>query len=151
MLPREHRLRSNQEFQRVYRVGRSWAHPLAALHVAAAPGNQRFGISVSKKVGNAVRRNRVRRRLREIVRAALPDLRVGFDAVVVARAAAADAEFAALSEALSELFRRSRLRREPGEAPGTLYELPAGGRPPRPRPERSAGAAREGGSAQPAP
>jgi len=98
-----------------------------------APGNLRFGISVSKKVGNAVLRNRVRRRLREVLRAALPDLRVGFDAVLVARAAASSAEFEVLSQAVLELFRRARLNREPGEPLDTLYLLPAGGRPPRPR------------------
>ncbi|MGV3719890.1 MAG: ribonuclease P protein component [Actinomycetota bacterium] len=144
MLPREHRLRSNREFQRVYRVGKSWAHPLAALHLAPLSGNRRFGISVSKKVGNAVLRNRVRRRLREVVRAALPDLRTGFDAVIVARAAAADADFEALSQSVAELFRRARLIREPGEPPDTLYQLPAGGRPPRSRgAQHPTGGARE--------
>lgn len=144
MLPREHRLRSNREFQRVYRVGRSWVHPLAALHLAPLSGNQRFGVSVSKKVGNAVQRNRVRRRLREVIRAALPDLRTGFDAVIVARAAAVDAELEALTQAVTELFRRARLVREPGEPLDTLYQLPAGGRPPRSRGAQTpAGSARE--------
>lgn len=133
MLPREHRLRSNRDFQRVYRIGRSWAHPLAALHLAASPSGRRFGISVSKKVGNAVRRNRVRRRLREVIRAAFPELRTGYDAVIVARAAAAEADFEALTQAIAELFRRAHLIREPGEPPDTLYQLPAGGRPPRSR------------------
>jgi len=136
MLPRGHRLRSNREFQRVYRVGKSWAHPLAALHVMAQPGERRFGISVSKKVGNAVVRNRVRRRIREIMRAALPELKQDFDAIVVARSASADADFTALSHALSELFRRSRLQREPEQPPDTPYTLPGGGRPGRPSRDR---------------
>jgi len=136
MLPRGHRLRSNQEFQRVYRMGKSWAHPLAALHVIAQPGEQRFGISVSKKVGNAVVRNRVRRRIREILRAALPELKQGFDGVIVARSASAAADFAALTHALEELFRRSRLQREPEQSPDTPYTLPGGGRPGRPSRER---------------
>ena len=139
MLPREHRLRSNQEFQRVYRVGRSWAHPLAALHVLPQPGAQRFGISVSKKVGKAVCRNLVRRRVREILRAALPELKCGFDAIVVARSGAADADFAALTEALTELIRRSRLLREPEAALDTPYTLPAGGRSGRPDGARGRG------------
>lgn len=136
MLPSGHRLRSNREFQRVYRVGKSWAHPLAALHVLEQPGERRFGISVSKKVGNAVVRNRVRRRVREILRAALPELKQGFDAIIVARSAAAEADFAALTSALEELFRRSRLRREPEQSPETPYTLPGGGRPGRPARER---------------
>jgi ribonuclease P protein component len=152
MLPREHRLRSNQEFQRVYRVGRSWAHPLAALTLMPAPGNRRFGISVSKKVGKAVQRNRVRRRIREVIRASLPDLRLGFDAVIVARADAAEAEFSVLGEAIAELFRRARLIREPGEPLDSLYLLPAGGRPARPRSESSKkGREQPGPRPEPAP
>ena len=129
MLPRERRLRANQDFQRVYASGRSWAHPLAALHVLQQPSGQRLGISVSKKVGSAVRRNRVRRRLREILRARLPGWREGFDAVVVARPETADAEFAVLGRVIDELARRARLPREPEEPPNSLYTMPEGGRP----------------------
>lgn len=136
MLPSGHRLRSNREFQRVYRVGKSWAHPLAALHAMPQPGEQRFGISVSKKVGNAVVRNRVRRRIREILRAALPELKQGFDGIIVARPASSEAEFTELSQALGELFRRSRLQREPEQPPDTPYTLPGGGRPGRPARDR---------------
>lgn len=145
MLPRGHRLRSNQEFQRVYRVGKSWAHPLAALHVTVQPGAQRFGISVSKKVGNAVARNRVRRRIREILRALLPETKLGFDAIIVARTASAEAEFAELSLAIAELFRRSGLRREPEQPSDTPYTLPGGGRPG--RPSRNRGSRPDPGSA----
>ncbi|MFN3648419.1 MAG: ribonuclease P protein component [Armatimonadota bacterium] len=126
MLPRDHRLRSTREFQQVYRGGRSWAHPLAALHVHPRPSGLRMGIAVSKKVGKAVVRNRVRRRLREIVRALLPEWKQGFDAVLVARSAAAEAEFAELEAAVRELARRARLPREPDAAPDALYIMPAG-------------------------
>lgn len=133
MLPRDLRLRAHSDFQQVYRSGRSWAHPLLVLHVLPRPEGRRIGISTSKKVGKAVQRNRVRRRLREIVRAALPDWKTGFDVVVAARSAAAEADFAALQDALQELARRARLLREPEAPPETLYTLPAGGRPARNR------------------
>jgi ribonuclease P protein component len=103
-------LRSNQEFQRVYRRGRSWAHPLLVLHVLPQPSGQRLGISVSKKVGKAVQRNLVRRRIREAVRAQAPAWKQGFDAVIVARTGAAGVEFWALSAALEELAKRARLK-----------------------------------------
>ena len=128
MLPRHQRLRSNQQFQVVYRRGRSWAHPLAALHVTQQPCAQRVGISVSKKVGGAVERNRVRRRIREIVRAQLPGWKDGFDAVLVLRRDAAQAEFAELARAVQELAKRARLVREPEAPLDTLYTLPASGR-----------------------
>lgn len=57
-----------------------------------------MGLSVSKKVGGAVRRNTVRRRLKEIFRAASPVLPGGVDFVVSARPAAADAAFEELNE-----------------------------------------------------
>lgn len=131
MLPESLRLRANREFQRVYGAGRSWAHPLLALHVLPRPEGQRVGLAVSRKVGSAVVRNRVRRRLRELVRAHASGWKSGVDIVLVARAAAAAAPYAALGTALAELARRSRLAREPEAAPGTLYTMPAGGRPPR--------------------
>jgi len=133
MLPRDQRLRASRDFQRVYRGGRSWAHPLLILHVRQQPQGQRVGISVSKKLGCAVRRNRVRRRIRELARLLLPEWRLGFDAVVVARNQAADAPFEALGDALRELARRARLPRELSDGSESLYSMPA------PRPGREGG------------
>ena len=136
MLPRDCRLRSNRDFQRVYRSGRSWAHPLAALHVLPQPTGRRLGISVSGKVGGAVQRNRVRRRLRELLRARLSGWKDGVDAVLVARKAAVEADFASLGQAVDELARRAHLVREPDGASDTQYTLPQGGRPARPAGEK---------------
>jgi ribonuclease P protein component len=82
----------------------------------------RLGITVSKKVGGAVVRNRVRRRLREAVRLRLPQWRTGFDLVLVARTAAAEASFEALGTAIDELAKRGRLVREPEEPSGAQLE-----------------------------
>jgi ribonuclease P protein component len=131
MLPRDLRLRANRDFQKVYGEGRSWAHPLLALHVLPQPEGQRIGFSVSRKVGKAVVRNRTRRRAREAVRAQIGSWKTGFDCVMVLRAAAAEAEFADLRAAIEELARRARLPREPGEGEDAHYTLPAGGRPAR--------------------
>ena len=65
-----------------------------------------MGLSVSKKVGVAVKRNAVRRRLREIFRSVAPDLLGGVDVVVSARAAAADAGFEELNEEFLAAMRK---------------------------------------------
>jgi len=129
MLPRYQRLRDNRDFQRVYGGGKSWAHPLLALNVLPRPAGKRVGISVSKKIGKAVQRNLVRRRLREVLRADLPCWRSGVDVVIVARAAASEAGFADLRAAVQELARRAHLLREPFDGADSPYTLPEGGRP----------------------
>lgn len=87
------------------------------------PGPVRVGFTVSKKVGNAVERNRVRRRLREIVRLNSGDaLRPGHDYVLVGRRAALSADFSALIEDYRRAIARIHATRRPksasvGEAP----------------------------------
>ena len=70
-------------------------------------GPARIGFTVSKKVGNAVERNRVRRRLREIVRAAGSSrIRTGHDYVIIGRRAALTAPFARIAEDFEGALRR---------------------------------------------
>jgi len=81
-------------------------------------GGPRLGLSVSKKVGVAVKRNVVRRRLHEIFRAAAPDLPGGVDLVVSARAAAADADFEELNEEFLAAMRKLNVRNAVGDTTG---------------------------------
>lgn len=69
-------------------------------------GDPRLGLSVSKKVGNAVTRNTVRRRLKEIFRASLSEIPGSLDLVVSARPAAAGASLFDLSEEFSRSLRK---------------------------------------------
>ena len=91
--------------------GRSWAHPLLVLHARRSDGPHfRLGVSVGKRIGNAVCRNRIRRRVRELVRARLKELQPGWDVVIVARTPAASAPFLTLGSALDQLVERAGLR-----------------------------------------
>ena len=109
MLPNSMRLRSNKDFRRVYAKGRSYVHPLLVLYALPNPEvSVRFGFSVSKKLGGAVQRNRVKRRLREVCRARIEQLKPGFDFVVVARKQLADADFQMIQATADELFRKAR-------------------------------------------
>ena len=127
MLPEPERLTRHRDFSAVYAAKRSWATPLLILYVRRyatgakaadadatkqineAAETRRFGFVVSKKVGKAHDRNRVKRRLREICRLRGAEWNRGFDAVFVARSAAAKAEYQALESAFAELMRRANL------------------------------------------
>ncbi len=104
------RLKAESDFRRVRSEGQSWTHPLFILY--ATPNrekNFRAGYSISKRVGPAVVRNRIRRRLREILRSCLKDVRLGWDIVIIARQAASSATFANMVEAIDSVLSRSRL------------------------------------------
>ena len=89
--PKASRLLRRAEFLAVKRQGRGFADgPLAASFRPAALAGARVGLTVSSQVGNAVQRNRIKRRLREAVRGELASLPL-VDLVVVARASAAQA------------------------------------------------------------
>lgn len=103
-MEKRYRLQKNRAFQYVYRRGRSVAcKNLVMLH-AKGRGMQ-VGFSVSKKVGNAVTRNLVKRRLRECFRPYLGDMKKGLY-VIVARPAAAEATFKELQRDTRYLLRK---------------------------------------------
>ena len=106
MLSRDQRLRRREDFESVRRRGRRVSN---RLFVVTAAQSQlpvtRWGLSVSKRVGGSVTRNRVKRLIRENVRtfASVP----GNDVVVIARAGVADANYLEVRQALKELLLRT--------------------------------------------
>ena len=93
-------LKENYEFRRMYAKGKSGVSP--CLVVYCRPNHRahnRLGITVGAKLGHAVVRNRVRRRLREIVRLNAPSMKTGWDIVVVARTRAVGCEYRELDRA----------------------------------------------------
>lgn len=118
---KQQRLRKREDFVAVYRRGRFYGHHLVALRVLANGGElTRFGFVVSKGIGKAVVRNRVRRRLREGVRT-LP-VASGWDMMIVARPPAAAADYHRLRDAVAGLFSQAGVlceERRKGENEGT--------------------------------
>lgn len=88
------RLTDSSEFERVYRRGTAYRGKLFSVHAFPNElGTLRLGLSVSKKVGNAVVRNTLRRRLREIFASVVPETGDELDLVVSARPRAREAGF----------------------------------------------------------
>jgi ribonuclease P protein component len=87
----------------------------------------RIGFTVSRKVGSAVERNRVRRRLREVVKRSAAQLRPGYDYVVVARRAALQEPFDRMVAAFDAAVRRVHAARTTGALSPTLSSPASGG------------------------
>jgi ribonuclease P protein component len=107
------RLRRAEDFGRLRQVGVTQSHRLMVLSFAPNElPNNRYGFIVGKRTGKAVTRNRIRRRLREIMRMLDPQLKPGFDIVLIARAPLAEQPFDAIMRTVSDLFRRVELFKE---------------------------------------
>ena len=109
--PKSARLFRASEFQRMRGEGAAIHGKFMLLSVLPRAGNgsARIGIITSRRVGGAVERNRVRRRLREIVRAELAHLLPGAWLVIVARHRAVEAEFAELRDEWLRLASRAHV------------------------------------------
>lgn len=87
-------VKENYEFRRIYRKGRSAVSPCLVVYCQKnRRGQSRLGVTVSTKLGHAVVRNRVRRRLREIYRLNREKMPAGYDIIIVARVRAAEAPY----------------------------------------------------------
>lgn len=124
MLPAAHRMRRSADFERTVRQGARAGRNTLVVHLVTRtdPGpGPAVGFVVSKGVGNAVVRNRVKRRLRALTTERLGTLPSGTDLVVRALGPAATADYATLGQELDGALRtagRRRAERDPG-APST--------------------------------
>jgi ribonuclease P protein component len=123
------RLKRRAEFLQVAAANRKWVAPGLILQVrrqpssespthdaapAAQPAPVRVGFTASRKVGNAVKRNRARRRLRAVAAQVLADAEPGMDFVLIARPATVERDYQALVGDLVAGLKRLKLYR--GEA-----------------------------------
>jgi len=106
-------VKENYEFRRIYRKGKSAVSPQLVIYCQRnRRGHSRLGVSVSTKLGCAVVRNRVRRRIREIYRLNKAKMLPGYDLIVVARVRAVETDYQKLDRAYLRLLEQLDLLRE---------------------------------------
>lgn len=105
-------LKENSAFRRLYHRGKTAGSRYLVIYCSRNRlGFNRYGMTVSTKLGHAVVRNRMRRRLREICRLNQQQLKQGYDIVIVARSAAVEAPFAQLTDSFLNVMDKLSLRR----------------------------------------
>jgi ribonuclease P protein component len=114
---RSFRLARSTDFKRVRRSGKSYAHPLVVLYALRSEGaGLRVGVSAGVAVGNAVKRNRAKRLLREAMQALLAQTLPGSDLLLIARAPLPASDLQHTRAALTSLLQRAGLLYEPNGA-----------------------------------
>ena len=107
-------LKENYAFRRLYAKGKSAASPCLAVYCRKNRlHHNRLGLTASVKLGHAVVRNRCRRRLREVYRLEKPQLKTGYDIILVARSRTATAPWPELQKQFRRLCRKVDLMKEP--------------------------------------
>lgn len=110
---KKYRLRKRQDFNKVYRRGKSFANRELIMYVMENYQNEkiRVGISISKKVGNAVTRNRIKRIIKDIFLNKINEnnLRQHIDIIIVARNPTSDMNYLQFNRSIDDLLRKSKL------------------------------------------
>lgn len=108
------RIRTTREFQAVVRGGEKVSSRGVSLYVHRRPGpGKRFGVAVAGRLGGAVARNRMKRRLREYVRLHRDHMREGIDLVVVAHRDLVQVNSDKFQMIMDDLFKRAKLFQQP--------------------------------------
>lgn len=109
-MKRSDSLKRKKEFRYTYRVGKNTGHRLLALvHAKSRLTEPRIGFSVSKKLGTAVTRNRIKRRMREAVTPLIPCIRGNVNVIFIAREPIKEAAFEDIRTTMQSLLQRAGL------------------------------------------
>jgi ribonuclease P protein component len=107
---RKFRLTRSEDFKRVRRSGKSYAHPLVVLIVQTHDQPRlKIGVAAGRTVGTAVYRNRAKRLLREAMRTLIPNIASGLDLILIARPGLVSATLEDTHSALLNLLQRAHI------------------------------------------
>lgn len=110
-LQRQYRLKKRGDFRKVFQRGKSFANRQFVVYHYTFGGEREFrlGISVSRKVGNAVVRNRIKRLVKEVVREWKDELKPRTDIVIIARNPVAQLDYHEVKSSIRHAFSRAKL------------------------------------------
>ena len=109
-MDRSNRLRTNEDFLKVYRNGKNYWNRNLTIYVKKNNLHiSRFGYSITKKIGNSVVRNKLRRRMKEIVRLNFDCIKPGYDVIIIPKRNTVEIDYKELESAILHLFKNSRL------------------------------------------
>lgn len=105
-------VKSYYDFKKAYDKGRSFGNRNLVLYIRKNELDQsRIGITISKKTGNAVTRNKIKRRIKEIYREMAPNIKEGYDLIFVVRRNVPDISYQELRSAFHHLIRISKMEK----------------------------------------
>jgi ribonuclease P protein component len=108
---KHHRIKKNEDFQAVFKKGVSTANRQFVIYVLDDPSNPTFriGLSVSKKIGNAVTRNRIKRLIRQVMFEFKDYMKNGKELVIIARKPTADMDYHEVKASLEHVCKRAKV------------------------------------------
>lgn len=113
-MEKRYRLRKNTEFNEVYKKGRNYWNRNLVIYVYNRNDkkNSKIGYTITKKIGNAVTRNKIRRRMKEIVRVKFPYIKDEYDIIFIPKKNIVDISYKQLESAVDHILRISKLYKD---------------------------------------
>jgi len=109
-MDKTNRLRKNEDFKKVYKYGKSYYNRNLIMYIRKNDLEySRIGFTVTKKIGNSVVRNKIRRRIKEIVRKNLGNIMDGYDIILIPKKNVIDISFQELESAIFHIFKLANI------------------------------------------
>lgn len=109
-MEKRHRIRKNIEFQSVYKLGKSYGNRNLVLYIKKNNLDYtRIGFTITKKIGNAVTRNRIRRMLREICRLNFHKIKPGYDLIFISKKNVVGMKYDELEKSVFHILKIAKL------------------------------------------